>query len=688
MSVAGAAMGAMGSAQSTVVVVDDDETARAWADAHLGTKGFEVLEASSGEQALALIAARRPDLVLLDVEMPGLDGYATCERIRAMPGLEALPVVMITGLEDERSIDRAYASGATDFVTKPINWALLAHRLPYLIRAGMTTTALARSRELLSAAQHLALLGSWVLDEKHATVTWSDELFRRLGYRVNEVRASMDVLRARIPEDQISLFERALGQVRETGEVVELTHDVVWPDGTLRAVRHLLESVGPAERREIRGIALDVTEQLAAQQKIHRLAYVDSLTGLPNRARFHDVLVREMERARRNQRALAVLFLDLDNFKRINDTLGHAVGDRLLEEVSTRLKRAVRCYDTVFGPVLDGSMVARLGGDEFTLLLTDLDSPDDASGVATRILRSLSEPVRIDEHDVCVTPSIGIALFPDHGKESGTLLRHADTAMYHAKSAGKNVFRFFDASMDASIQRRMQIEQELRQAIARGELSLHYQPQLDLASASVSGVEALLRWDNALLGQVPPREFILVAEESGLIESVGAFVLETACADMVQWLADGLDVPRVAVNISPVQFLRPDFARWVGSVLQSSGLEPCRLDLEITEAVVVRDVRRVTAVLQELKQLGVQISVDDFGTGYSSLAQLKSLPIDRLKIDQRFVQQITSSPEDAAITSAVIAMAESMSLDVVAEGVETAEEWQLLAGLGCDMAQG
>ncbi len=673
---------------ATVLVVDDDPTTRTWADVHLSSGGFRILEAASGEEALELLARERPDLVLLDVEMPGLDGYGTCARIRTIPGLETLPVVMATGHDDPQSIERAYESGATDFVIKPVNWTLLNHRLPYLIRAGGTATALARSRELMSAAQQMARLGSWVLDLDSGDVVWSEEFFRRLGHERGAVRPSMQGLMARVPEDQAERLGAALARVREQRASEEVVHDVLWPDGRLRNVRHVIEWHGQARGGEIRGIVLDITEQLAAQQKIHRLAYVDALTGLPNRARFNEALDREITRAERHGNKLAALFLDLDDFKRINDTLGHGIGDRLLEEVSTRLKRTVRRHDAIGHPESRKGMVARLGGDEFIVMLTDLQTRDDVSRVAQRILDALVEPMRLSGHDVCVTPSVGIALFPENGQDSNTLLRHADTAMYHAKNSGKGTFCFFDVSMDTSVRRRLSVENELRKALARNEMTVHYQPQLDLTSARISGVEALARWTSTNLGPVSPGEFIPIAEATGMIESIGAWVLERACNDMVSWRRRKLDVSRVAVNISPVQFLQPHFADSVRDVLDRTGLPAHCLDIEVTEGVVVRDMRRAIAVLRELKDLGVKISVDDFGTGYSSLAQMKQLPIDRLKIDQSFVQQVTSSPEDAAITSAVIAMAESMSLDVVAEGVETEAQMSFLSRRQCHAAQG
>ncbi len=671
-----------------VLVVDDDETTRSWASTLLGSQGFDVVEAEGGQAALESLARARADIVLLDVEMPGIDGFETCERIRAVPGLATLPVVMVTALDDKDSIDRAYESGATDFVTKPINWPLLCRRLPYLVRAGAAATTHARGRERLSAAEQMAGLGSWVEDLESGSTVWSDELFRRLGHVPGELAPSREALQARIPDDQRARVELAIDRAREQGSVEEVVHDVVWPDGRVRTVRHVLERREVDGGSELRGSALDVTEQLAAQRKIYRLAYVDSLTGLPNRARFQELLEREVTRSESHGRRLAALFLDLDNFKRINDTLGHAIGDRLLEEVSVRLKGAVRGSDAVFGPGPDETVVARLGGDEFTILLTDLERSGDASQVADRIRARLAEPMRVGGHEVCVTPSIGISVFPDDARDAGTLLRRADAAMYHAKSEGKNGFSFFDESMDTSMQRRLTIENELRRAVAEDELEVHYQPQLDLASARIVAVEALARWDSETLGPVPPREFISVAEETGLIELLGARVMERACADMAAWREQGLDVGRVAVNVSPVQFMQPGFVEEVRRILGQTGLPAHCLDVEITESVLVHDLASTIAILQELKALGVQISVDDFGTGYSSLAQIKHLPVDRLKIDQGFVQQITSSPEDAAITSAVISMADSLSVDVVAEGVETAAQLAFLARRHCRTAQG
>jgi diguanylate cyclase (GGDEF)-like protein len=446
----------------------------------------------------------------------------------------------------------------------------------------------------------------------------------------------------------------------------------------------------PFHPHEVRQLALALGRKWEAQAQMRRLAYFDSLTGLPNRELFRTRVTQAIELARRHGREAALLFLDLDNFKRINDTLGHSVGDQLLRTMAERLMSCLRASDAVTRPALldDPDGPARLGGDEFVVLLSELATADDVGVVAGRILESLSRPVQLLTHEVIVTPSIGIAVFPKDGEDVETLLRNADLAMYYAKRTGRNLFQYYAPTMNEDALRRLTLENMLRQALARDELSLHYQPQVDLTSGELSGLEALLRWESPDLGRVPPVEFIPVAEESGLIVPIGEWVLRSACAQAKAWLDAGLSLPRMAVNVSVMQFVHRGFPATVARILAETGLPAGALELEVTETLLMKDSTDAASTLKALKDLGVQLAVDDFGTGYSSLSRLKEFPIDRLKIDKSFVQAVNARADDGAIASAVIAMAEGMNLKVIAEGVETLSQLAFLQQRRCDEGQG
>lgn len=426
------------------------------------------------------------------------------------------------------------------------------------------------------------------------------------------------------------------------------------------------------------------------EDKIRHLAYHDSLTRLPNREAFKERLEQTLDVARRYDRPMAVLFLDLDNFKRINDTLGHSMGDLLLQTVAERLVSAIRTSDYVIqgNPEPNGRQVARLGGDEFTVLLSEIKTSTDAAVVSARILETLSHPFLLGNQEVTITPSIGISVFPDDGEDVDTLLKNADMAMYHAKKSGKNNFRFYNKSMGEAALKRLVMEGQLRRALERGEFSLQYQPQVDIADRSISGVEALLRWNNEELGLIPPSMFISLMEETGLIIPIGEWVLRTACAQTRAWQNAKVAIPRVSVNLSALQFKQPNLVKLIAQILQESGLEADCLELEITESMLMEDSGEALSTLHALKAMGVRLAIDDFGTGYSSLSYLKRLPIDRLKIDQSFVHNIGVDPKDAAIITAIITMAESMELAVVAEGVETDAQLAFLEARHCHEMQG
>ena len=452
------------------------------------------------------------------------------------------------------------------------------------------------------------------------------------------------------------------------------------PDGTYR---YSLVSGEPVfdERGRFcgyRGIGRDVTEQKMAQDHAQRLARFDTLTGLYNRSAFFDCLDRALEAAGREHTQLAVLFIDLDRFKDINDGLGHLIGDQVLKVMAQRLQRAVRSSDTL----------ARLGGDEFVLLAESTASTTAVADVAQRVVATLGEPVTVQGEECRLGASVGIALYPVDGEDAPTLLKNADIAMYRAKASGRNGFAFFSQALDQPQKERMLLGASLHRALELDQLLLLYQPKTCVATGAMIGVEALIRWAHPERGLVAPEAFIPFAEETGLILAFGRWVLLTACRQAVAWQAQGLPPFTVAINLSARQFNDPDLASGILGALKETGLDPRLLELEITESVMVDQHERALETLREVKAMGVRVSIDDFGTGYSSLARLKKLPIDALKIDRSFVGDIAIDPDDAAITSAIIAMAHSLRLRVVAEGVETHEQARFLRERGCDEMQG
>ncbi len=449
--------------------------------------------------------------------------------------------------------------------------------------------------------------------------------------------------------------------------------DLVDAAGETRPVEILIRKVGEGSGEAVMAVR-DLTDRRRAEQRIQHLAHHDSLTGLANRTLFRDRLAQAMALAERSARGIALLCLDLDGFKAVNDLMGHPVGDAVLIEVGNRLVACLRESDTV----------ARLGGDEFAIVLSFVDQPRGAAGLAARVVELLAEPFEVAGQRVCIGTSVGVALYPSDAAAPETLLRNADLALYRAKHDGKGTFRFFEQAMDERLQQRRMMEQELRLAMLREEFSLDYQPLFDGASLAIEGFEALLRWQHPERGRISPGEFVPVAEESGLIVPLGRWVLQSACAEAASW-----PVPRrVAVNLSPAQFKQRDLAQMVGQILKDTGLAAPRLELEITEGILIDDSARALVILGELKALGVRIALDDFGTGYSSLSYLRRFPFDKLKIDASFVRALSEGGEAEAIVRAIMALGRSLGLCVTAEGVETEDQLARLRAENCDEVQG
>jgi diguanylate cyclase (GGDEF)-like protein/PAS domain S-box-containing protein len=674
-----------------ILVVDDDAMMRLLVSQALAASGFNVVTASGGNDALACVKQKKPGLILLDVTMPDVDGFSVCRELRKIEDFKNIPVIMLTSLDDVKSIGSAYEAGATDFIIKPINWHILVQRVNYVLRASEAFSALRTSQSRLEHAQRIAHLGHWEWDIERDIIHGSDEAYRIFGIEPGTTLNSPSIANA-IPADDVDRITSGMRQLIKHGISLSLEHRVQRANGEFRVVQQQAEifSFIGKRVRQIIGTVRDITVEKQTEEHIRRLAFFDSLTGLPNRRMFQERLTSALVLAERKEKQIAVLFLDLDRFKRINDTLGHSIGDAFLAEIAARLKALMRRSDTVAtnSEDRDEDLIARLGGDEFTVLLTDFKHTLDAAKVAQRIQGEIQKPVVINGREVTSGVSIGIALYPEDGRDVDTIIKNADTAMFHAKSSGRGRYQYYSAEMNASAMAKLALENDLRHAVTRGEFLLHYQPKLDLATNRIVSVEALVRWQHPQRGLVAPGEFIGLAEETGVIVELGAMVIEQACLQFKRWQATGIELESIAVNLSPVQFRRNDLVEHIAKILEATGVPPNRLELEITEGVVMHNEEKSIETMKHLKSLGISLSMDDFGVGYSSLSHLTRFPIDRLKIDRSFISDIPQNVEKAAVVRAIVAMAHSLNLITVAEGVETEEQERFMKAVGCDQFQG
>ncbi len=681
----------MNPARPQILVADDDAAALYIMRATLQSAGFQVSTASDGAEALRKCLVAAYDLVMLDVDMPNGTGYEVCATLRQRLGT-ALPIVMVTAMDDIASVDQAFLSGATDFIAKPINWALIGHRVRYVLRGSEVLRNLGAAESRMSAVLQALPDLLFELDAEGRYLQYHPPRSAS-GSRPPEwfIGKTLDeVLPPQAAETCMAALREARRDGSSRGHQLKLEHagGASWFE----------LSVSQRESDQPQGasfvvLARDVTERRTAQHRIRRLAYFDSLTGLPNRELFQRRLTSALKDRDPGTGLLALLCIDLDNFKRINDTLGHSVGDELLGVFAQRLREAARGasapQNATAAKVAADRDVARLGGDEFMVLIPHIERPDEAVHVAERIIRELSQPMQLagGQHEILISPSVGIAIAPTHANDQETMIRNADLAMYFAKRQGAGTCAVFDPAMNAHALKRLTLENKLRQAIAANELSLHYQPQSDVFTGRIVAMEALLRWNSADLGAVAPSEFIPVAEQSGLILTIGEWVLRAACHEAKTWSLEGVPATRVAVNVSGRQLSQRDFPRQVSAILREARLAPELLELEITETVLMENPTWAMEVLKDLKEVGVSISIDDFGTGHSSLGRVRDFPVDRLKIDRAFIQRLDTH-DGRAIASAIIAMAKSLALDVVAEGVEEAAHVKFLQDARCSFAQG
>ncbi|HWY53921.1 MAG TPA: EAL domain-containing protein [Terriglobales bacterium] len=538
---------------------------------------------------------------------------------------------------------------------------------------------LRRSEERMRIAMKAAKIGCWDFDVIKDEHVWSDTCKALLGVAPDGPANYQSLMNAVHPDDWKMMQTEIDSVIREKRDYI-VEYRVVWPDNSVHwrtsSGQAFYDDTGRVTRMS--GITMDIDDRKQAEERVQFLAYYDALTGLPNRTLLRDRLANAFAGARRQKNKLAVLYLDLDRFKDINDSLGHSVGDLLLQEVAERLRRWGREQDTV----------ARVGGDEFLIVLTGLKDVTDVVVAAERLMDAMTAEFVVQGRSLSIGCSVGISIFPEHGREADNLIKNADAAMYCAKGAGRNNFRFYTEDMNAQAVERLTLENSLRLALDKKELFLMYQPQMDMVTGKIVGLEVLLRWQHPELGLVPPDKFIRIAENSGLIVRIGEWVLRTACGQARKWQDEGLANVSVAVNVSAVQFRQEDFCELIRRVLQQTGLAPEYLELELTESLLLSSADVTFSVLQKLKAMGLKLAIDDFGTGYSSFSYLRQFRVSKIKIDRSFVRDVAVNPDDAAITSAIISMAKSLNLKVIAEGVENEAQMSFLRAHQCDEIQG
>ena len=697
----------------TILTIDDEENIRDSFRMFLEDYDYRIIEAKNGREGLEIFAQEAPDLVICDLRMPEVDGLEVIEKItKESPDT---PIIVVSGTGIIGDAIEAIRCGAWNYLLKPIQ------DMPVLLHA--INQALERSRLIVENRAYQEHLEEEVtkrtqalqkavkdLNQSNTKLKNSEQKYRvifdnlqdvylemHLDGKITEISPSIshisqygreDILDKSINHIFPSLNDRdrLLARLRTENKIFDFEIHLQDKDETLIPCSlNASYQVGADQSGDkICATLRDITDRKLAEARIEHLAFYDALTELPNRRLLLDRLEQNISRARRYGHYGAMLFLDLDRFKNINDSLGHPVGDALLQAVSKQLLQDLRSDDTV----------SRLGGDEFVMLLSDLgNDPTTAAALAQQkaehIKLRLAEKNIIDGHELHITPSIGVAMFPSgkNSQETGNdILRYADTAMYRAKDDGRDTIRFFLPSMQSAADSRLATEKELRYALDRNELSLYFQPQVN-SNGQILGAETLARWKHSEKGFISPDIFIPIAEATGLILPIGEWVLRTACEHLKLWNDNGLEVNHLAVNVSPRQFRQPNFVSQVQNILDQTGADPNQLGLELTEGMVIDNILDTIEKMEALKKLGIELSIDDFGTGYSSLTYLKKMPLDILKIDKSFVRDIETDSSDAAIVDTIISIATHLDLKVIAEGVETRFELDFLEGKGCPLYQ-
>lgn len=676
--------------QVHILIVDDTSINRQTLSAILEEENYHIVAANSGEQALDILAKEHDfALILMDVNMPGLNGFETVNLIKSRPKCADIPVIFLTGLNlQDDQLAQAYSTGAIDFLSKPYNPYILLAKVAafvdmYLIKQQMKDEIKTRKEHAhdlhLASQVFMHTSEAIMITDKHAIIKSVNPAFEVItGYAAQEaIGKTPNILYSgRHPDEffeslwavlkKSGIWEGEIYNRRKSGEIYPEWLKIFAATDSDNNVTHYISSF------------TDIVMHKSSRQRLYNMAHYDNITKLPNRAKFSETLDHELINAQRRESIMAVFFLDLDNFKTINDTLGHAAGDSLLREVAQRLQQCNRGND----------LIARQGGDEFTGILVDLVRVEDAAVVATRMLKSIAKPITLDGDTVHISGSIGISIYPHDGDNAAALTSKADTAMYYAKDMGRNNYQFHTKQMFQNSMRRIELEKKLRHAITHQEFELYFQPQIDAETRQIIGAETLIRWNHPEEGMISPVEFIPLAEETGLITNIGEWVLHTACMHAKAWLDQGFPPIMLSVNLSSCQFRKKDFIQILHKALADSDYPPQWLQLELTERIIMQDDSLTAERLQIIHNIGIHLSIDDFGTGYSSMGYLKRFPLNEVKIDKSFIDDVCTSEDDNLIVSAIINLAHGLNLTVVAEGVEEKEQLDWLQANNCDVIQG
>jgi len=660
------------------IIADDEELGRLLLAESAAATGLKVLAFDNGVAALEACLSQDVAVILLDVDMPGMDGYSVCRRLRAESRLATVPIVMVTGHEDAAAINLAFEAGATDFISKPVNWALLPRRIEYILRNAAAARALDERVTQVHTLIEALPDTLWVV-APDGNIQWSPNAgTMERGAAASGGRHERSAELAppeRLPDVLAAIRATARDGLQRNLEYREEGSSGVRRSFELRFSRR--------EGGDVVVVRQDTSERTAAAEHIERLAYFDPLTELANRQRCIETAENLFAEAAQLQQSVAIIYLDLNSFKRVNDTFGHSVGDAVLRTVAGKLSRTLDSFQTA-GAHLS---VARFGGDEFVILLRHATARELAMAIADACCTKLKEPIEYRGLEFFSGPSIGVAVYPDDGEDVATVLKHADTAMYHAKTGATGSVATYTAAMSSRLRDWLDLESRLRRAVQQDRLQLQFQPKFRLRDNGLAGVEALLRWCDEEHGDISPTRFIEIAEDSGLIIDMGSWVVRAACRQLRLWMNKGWMVP-VAVNVSAKELLHGDPAKVVEAEAAAAGVPASLIEIEITESLLVKDSTAVRSALERLRQLGCRIALDDFGTGYSSLAYITRFPPDRIKIDKAFVNEVDRSASDGAVASAILSLGKSLNLVVTAEGIERSGQLEWLRARGCDEVQG
>jgi diguanylate cyclase (GGDEF)-like protein/PAS domain S-box-containing protein len=676
---------------ATLLIVDDEPLVRKLLKMLLEDQGYLTLTASSGEEALAIVEQQPPDLILLDIMMPGMDGYEVARKLKSDKSMANIPIIMLSALGEHSARILGLEAGAEDFLNKPVESAelwlrvrnllrlkafgdyLKSHNLMLEVQLQQRTIDLERFRSAMDASGDAIFL---INRSSMRLIEFNRHACQVMGYSVEELLRKTP---ADLSDNTIEQLEIMYDQIIAGRSPIEpIETRIRCKDGSYIPVEMHREAYKTGDDWIIVGIARDISRRKETDQRLLKMAHYDSLTGLPNRNLFFTTLQMGLTQALLSNWQLAVVTVDLDDFNNVNETWGHLVGDQMLIELGQRLTNCLNVSDTV----------GRMDGDEFALILMIREGQADPLQTVERVREKLREPFHLAGQLTAMTASIGIALYPNDGDDAHGLIKHANTAMHRAKKIGRDTYRFYTAQMNVEASARQAMEAALRDAVEQHAFELYYQPKIDLADGTVCGLEALLRWPRPGLPNVSPAVFVPILENLGLITQVGKWVITSVCKQIADWQTAGEKPFRVAVNVSGQQIIEGDLIASIQQVLVDHQIDPHWLEIELTESSLMENTSHTIASLKTLQQMGIKVSIDDFGTGYSSLAYLRRFPIDKLKIDIAFIREVTSNPQDAAIAKTIIELAHSLDLQVIAEGVETVEQLAFLTANGCDQVQG